>query len=338
MKRLPGKGNSMSGILVYCEVQGGKIEDSYAQLVTAAQQIAKVSQDKIMALVCERNAAQYYEDMKVDGIAEIYGVETGELSAYATDSISEVVCQVIRYLMPGCILLPASPVPKSIFSRAAVRLGVGMTADCTGLVCSMEHDRLVIRQQKPSFGAHVLVSCCSLTDPQIMSITNGSFEAVGRSSRADQIKVQEMTGLHFPKTQITLVEEMETEHAQRITDADIVVCAGRGCLEGSGLELVKKFAEKIGAAVGGTRPLADNGYLPFENQIGQTGCVIRPRICITFGISGAVQFTEGIKGNPLWIAVNNDKDAAVFQVADYAVQEDLFHVLEQLILIKNGET
>ena len=325
----------MSGILVYCEVQDRKIEDSYAQLVTAAQQIAKVSQDKITALVCAQNSAQYYEDMKLDGIEEIYGVETGELSAYATDSISEVVVQVIRQLNPVCILLPATPTPKSIFSRAAVKLGVGMTADCTGLSCGMEQGRMIIRQQKPSFGSQVLVSCCSLTDPQIMSITNGSFEAAGRSSRADQVKVQEMTGLHFPKTQITLVEETETEQVQRIADADIVVCAGRGCLEEHGLELVRKFAEKIGAVVGGTRPLADNGYLPFENQIGQTGCVIRPRICITFGISGAIQFTEGIKGNPLWIAVNRDPDAAIFQVADYAVQEDLLDLLE--LLVKEGE-
>lgn len=326
----------MSGILVYCEVQGGKIKDSYAQLVTAAQQIAKVSQDKIMALVCGQNAAQYYEEMKVDGINEIYGVETGELSAYATDSISEAVCQVVKHLMPGCILLPASSIPKSIFARVAVKLGVGMTADCTGLLCSFEHDRPVIRQQKPSFGAQALVSCCNRTDPQIMSITSGLFEAAGRSGQADQVKVQEITGLDFPQTKIALLEETETENAQRIADADIVVCAGRGCLEGNGLGLVEKFAEKIGAVVGGTRPLADNGYLPFENQIGQTGTVIRPRICITFGISGAIQFTEGIKGNPLWIAVNHDPDAAVFQVADYAVQEDLFQVLEQLI--KNGET
>ena len=96
-------------------------------------------------------------------------------------------------------------------------------------------------------------------------------------------------------------------------------------------EIVKKFAEKIGAEIGGTRPVADAGIIPFENQIGQTGFTIRPKICISVGVSGAIQHTEGIHDTKLYIAINEDENAAIFNYADYGVVGDLREILEKCI-------
>lgn len=334
----------MAGILVYCEAKNGIIDDSYAELVTAAAQISQISQKKTMALLVTEDVSRYFENMKLTGVDEIYGVEMTKIHSYATDSISDAVCQAVKKLEPDCILVPASSVARAVFSRVAVKLGIGMTADCTKLESHMEGKRLVIRQDKPSYGSQIMVSCMELTDPQLITITGGSYEPAVREdggispcgTEIQAIKVTEMKDIGLSESAICLIEETERENTHRMTDADIVVCVGRGCLEGDNLELAKKFAEKIGAVVGGTRPLADNGYIPFENQIGQTGCVICPRVCIALGISGAVQFTEGIKGNPLFIAVNNDPNAAIFRVADYAVVGDMEEVLTALLAKKEA--
>ena len=95
--------------------------------------------------------------------------------------------------------------------------------------------------------------------------------------------------------------------------------------------MTKKFADRIGASLGGTRPLADSGQIPFEHQIGQTGCTIRPKICISVGASGAIQHTEGIKDTKLMIAVNRDETAPIFNIADYGFVCDLRELLEAFL-------
>jgi electron transfer flavoprotein alpha subunit len=113
--------------------------------------------------------------------------------------------------------------------------------------------------------------------------------------------------------------------------ADVVVVAGRGAVKSESLDALRTFARKIGGALGGTRPLADEGFIPFENQIGQTGRTIRPEICLSFGASGAIQHVEGIKDAKLFIAVNNDRNAPIFNAADYGAVADMKEILSALV-------
>ena len=113
--------------------------------------------------------------------------------------------------------------------------------------------------------------------------------------------------------------------------AEIVIAGGRGVLEDGNFELMEKFAQKLGAAIGGTRPLADSGLIPFDHQIGQTGFTIRPRVCISLGASGAIQHTEGIKDTKLMIAVNIDENAPIFNIADYGLVGDIHEVLQNYL-------
>ena len=111
----------------------------------------------------------------------------------------------------------------------------------------------------------------------------------------------------------------------------MVVVGGRGAESEENFALLKKFADKLEAAIGGTRPLADTGMIPFEHQIGQTGFTIRPRICISLGVSGAIQHTEGIKDTKLFVAINEDENAPIFNVSDYGIIGDMKEVLQSYL-------
>ena len=117
----------------------------------------------------------------------------------------------------------------------------------------------------------------------------------------------------FPGRVVEILPQEESTDS--ILSSEIVVVGGRGALEDDNFTLVKEFADKIGAAIGGTRPMVDTGTIPFDHQIGQTGLTIRPKICISLGVSGAIQHTEGIKDTKLFVAVNTDENAAIFKVA-----------------------
>ena len=141
-----------------------------------------------------------------------------------------------------------------------------------------------------------------------------------------------MDDIAVPEAKVEIVENLPVEaKTDSILVAEVVVVGGRGVLEDESFDLVKKFAEKLGAAIGATRPIMDAGLVPFEDQIGQTGCTIRPKICISFGVAGAIQHTEGIKDTKLFVAVNTDENAAIYNVADYGIVADAKQVLENYL-------
>jgi electron transfer flavoprotein alpha subunit len=170
--------------------------------------------------------------------------------------------------------------------------------------------------------------------PQMMTVREGVYEpfAAERSTALPEAIRLEILSERPSGIQVLEILTQETQSGG-IRDAEIVFAAGRGAIEGSHFELLQKVAEKLGAAVGGTRPLMDHGAIPFENQIGQTGFTIRPRILVSFGASGAIQHTEGIKNAQLFIAVNIAGDAPIFRVADYGAVMDMEPVLENMLAL-----
>jgi electron transfer flavoprotein alpha subunit len=216
----------------------------------------------------------------------------------------------------------------------AVKLNTGLTADCTELVAERREGGYVIRQNKPSFGDNVLVSIVHREGylPQLMTLREGVYKPhrEAQKKRKKTPEVQIFQDIPVPESAVSLLEVLPRAEASDILAADLVVVAGRGALADGGLDALRKAAEKIGGALGGTRPLADEGLIPFENQIGQTGRTIRPKICLSFGVSGAIQHVEGIRDTKLFIAVNNDPNAPIFYAADYGVTADAKEIAQAL--------
>ncbi len=322
------------GICVFAEHYNGKLEPVTAELVSAAKKIQEITKEKIQVVVTADTCEEIAEQLKKFGVDEIYAVNTGHDCFFQDDAQACVVADMIRRIDPSSVLVPATIISRSIFSRVAAKLGCGLTADCTELKTDRREDgSYYIKQNKPSFGENVFVTIVTKEGytPQMMTVRPGVYmpEEEKKGSTAEVIYFDD---IEIPTSQIEVLEVVQAQsETDSILSAETVVVGGRGAEEEESFRLLKEFASRLEAAVGGTRPLADTGQIPFEHQIGQTGYTIRPRICISLGVSGAIQHTEGIKDTKLFIAVNKDGEAPIFNVADYGIVGDLKEILKYCV-------
>ena len=322
-----------NGICIFAENYNGKLEPASAELVSAARLIQETTKEQISAVVVAKDCDGIIEELKNIGVEKIYAVKTDHDILFQDDAASQVLADMIRKIDPSSVLIPATPAGRSIFSRVAMKLNCGLTADCTELLVGTKEDgSYYIKQNKPSYGENVFVTIVTRDGyyPQMMTVRPGVY-TIPEKSEGDA-EVVYMDDIQIPESRIEIAEILPQEDStDSILSAEIVVVGGRGTLEDDNFELVKQFADKIGAAIGGTRPMVDTETIPFDLQIGQTGLTIRPKICISLGVSGAIQHTEGIKDTKLFVAVNTDENAAIFKVADYGMVADLREVLENYL-------
>lgn len=321
------------GICIFAENYKGKLEPASAELVSAAHLIQETTKEEISAVVVAENCDEIIEELKGLGVAKIYVVKTSRDLLLEDDAASQVMADMLKKIDPSSVLIPATPTGRSLFSRVAMKLNCGLTADCTELLVGTKEDgTYYIKQNKPSYGENVFVTIITKDGyyPQMMTVRPSVYTVPEKTE--GNAEVIFMDEIEVPESKIEVVEVLpQEESTDSILSSEIVVVGGRGALEDDNFELVKAFADKIGAAIGGTRPMVDTETIPFDHQIGQTGLTIRPKICISLGVSGAIQHTEGIKDTKLFVAINTDENAAIFKVADYGMKADLREVLENYL-------
>lgn len=322
-----------NGICVFAEHYNGNVETVVSELVSAAHFIQETTKEKISAVVVSHDCEGIIAQLKGLDLDEIYAVKTDKDYAFQDDAVSQVVADMIRMVDPSSVLVPATITGRSIFSRVAAKLGCGLTADCTELLVGTKEDgSYYIKQNKPSFGENVFVTIVTKDNvyPQMMTVRPGVYQPFeGAMEKDPEVKYME---IEVPESKVKVVEKRPAaSNADSILAAETVVVGGRGTESEESFRLLKEFADSLDAAIGGTRPLVDTGFIPFEHQIGQTGYTIRPRICLSFGVSGAIQHTEGIKDTKLMIAVNQDEEAPIFNIADYGIVGDLNKILAKYL-------
>lgn len=323
-----------NGICVFAEHFDGKLDPAVAELITAAYEIRKVTGEKVKAVLLAKECEELAEDLFSLGVEEVLAAKTSRNIFMQDDAAGQMLADMISLMNPSSVLIPATTASRSVFSRVAARLGCGMTADCTELLVGKREDgSFYIKQNKPSFGENVIVTIVTKEglSPQMMTVRPGVYKP-RKKEEGRRAELCYAKGLKTPESGIEMMEAVSVQaEPDNMLSAKIVVAGGRGILDGDNFELTKRFAERIGATLGGTRPLADSGLIPFEHQIGQTGCTIRPKVCISVGASGAIQHTEGIKDTKLMIAVNQDENAPIFNIADYGFVCDLRELLEAFL-------
>lgn len=322
------------GICVFAEHFDGKLDPAVAELITAAYEIREVTGEKVKAVLLAKECEKLAEDLFSLGVEEVLAAKTSRNIFMQDDAAGQMLADMISLMNPSSVLIPATTASRSVFSRVAARLGCGMTADCTELLVGKREDgSFYIKQNKPSFGENVIVTIVTKEGllPQMMTVRPGVYKP-RKKEEGRRAELCYAKGLKTPESGIEMIEAVSVQaEPDNMLSAKIVVAGGRGILDGDNFELTKRFAERIGATLGGTRPLADSGLIPFEHQIGQTGCTIRPKVCISVGASGAIQHTEGIKDTKLMIAVNQDENAPIFNIADYGFVCDLRELLEAFL-------
>lgn len=310
-------------IYVYAEQFEGQADPSAAELVYAAKKLDTESEITVFAFGEE----DLIQQLSYDGV-KILLINGENPAFYEEKKRAEIIKQIISIKAPDYVLLPAIETVKPVFARVAAALQIGMTADCTELF--MEDG--VFYQKKPAFGENAMVITKEEGNIAFVTVITGAYPPEQKGTPLSK----EYIGVSSSDTAVIL-KDTEVYTSKNIQDAEILLSLGRGAAQAETLELAEKLAERLGGFVGGTRPLVDLNLIPFEAQIGQTGCTVHPKICLFFGVSGAIQHTEGVKDTKLTVAVNTDEKAGIFSFAQYGTILDCKEVLTALYNLYGGD-
>lgn len=310
-------------ILVYAEQNKGKLLRTAHEATSLGHEISRKLGTSAEAVVigavpgCEKELAKF-------GISKCYLADHPELNSYSGELYIDAVLKACSKSHPKIIIFPATVNGKDLAARVSAKLSAPLATDCTEVTVSGND----IHIKRPMYAGRVIASVGFRRYPVLISIRPHVFHA-------DE---QEPVEPHMERIEVdmslrrTHVVKVITESRKMdVSEADIVVCGGRGMKSAENYNLLEELAELLGGAVGSSRAVVDAGWRPHSEQIGQTGKIITPKIYMCFGVSGAIQHLVGILSSMVIVAVNRDADAPIFKVADYGIVGDLFEVLPALI-------
>lgn len=315
-----------SGVWVFAE-RAGKMLPVALELTGQARALADRRGSAVTVLL-PRGMQDEAEQLVAAGADRVFLCPSpflrDRLDAPYTDWIADLVLKE----RPEILLFGATGFGRSLAPRVAARLGVGLTADCTGLDIDPETGFLL--QTRPAFGGNLMATIVSPhCRPQMATVRPGVLPApaldAGRTGDVTLLDGPEKAGL------VEIIEQTAREKTAGIAQADIIVTAGRGIGPRKNLALVQQLADRLGGQVGVSRPLVDMGWAGRERQIGQTGSAVSPRLLLAFGVSGAIQHLAGMSNAKTVVAVNTDPDAPIFSAADYKVVGDAAEILHALL-------
>ena len=285
------------------------------------------------------------------GADVVYVVDHPSLKTYDADAYVDAVAQLVAKRKPEVILAGATAVGRAFFAKVAVRVRTGLTADCTALkvVCGTTGggagapeprpadgamSRPLLHQTRPAFGGNIMATIMTPNHrPQMATVRPKVFkrseELRGKSEELGGEVIREVLDLIAPKTR--LVKVNRDPDAVDIASAEVLVAGGRGLKGAVNFVQLHELAGLLGGEVAASRAAVDAGWVPQSRQVGQTGKAVAPKLYLCFGISGAIQHLEGIRGADKVIAVNTDPNAPIFGVADFGIVGDAMEVVTALI-------
>lgn len=307
-------------ILVYAEHDNKTLKPATLNTVSAAQAIAKHTAGGVHLVVmgsdCQAVATE------ASKLADVQKVLVADNAVYA-NQLAENVAPLIKDLASGYshIIAPATTTGKNLLPRVAALLDVNMVSDISSVVDAHTFER-------PIYAGNATATV-KIQEPVVLaSVRATAFDAVALDGNADIEAVDMATDLG--KSEF-VSQELATLERPELTSAGVVVSGGRALGSGENFaKYIEPLADKLGAAVGASRAAVDAGFVPNDYQVGQTGKIVAPNLYIAVGISGAIQHLAGMKDSKTIVAINNDPEAPISQIANYFLQGDLFEIVPEL--------
>jgi electron transfer flavoprotein alpha subunit len=305
---------------VVTELMDGRLRPVTFELLGKGIELARKLRVRLGAVIAGSNASAYSQTLATHGADRIYIAEHEELSRYTTSAYTSLLADAIRVHGPSIVLLPSTSNGRDLAPRLAARLGVGLTADCVDLEVD---DRGLLEQYKPAFGGNIVALIYSSTLPQIATVKPGML----RRAEPNESRVAEIIPLAIPalddrRQRLISIRKEVSSDVVELDEADRVICVGAGIGGPESLEAIYRLSKALGAQIGATRRVVDQGWLPRHQQIGLTGKVLSPSLYIGVAVRGALNHTIGIQQAGTIVAINNDADAEVFHTADFGVVAD----------------
>jgi electron transfer flavoprotein alpha subunit len=310
-----------SGILVFCETDGGKLKKTALELLSKAATLGgEVSAVVIGGSVDAAEAGRH-------GAATVYTVNGDAFGAYATDAWVKALAAVINKVSPAVVLGGASPIGKDLFPRLGARLGVGSVTEVTEL--ANVGGQVVAR--RPVYAGKAIATVKVKSSVALFTVRPNSF-AVNPTGGGAASVVAVDAGVSASDLKTQVIEVRKSAQATvDLTEADRIVSGGRSLKSAEGYDsVIRPLAAALRATPGASRAAVDAGYAPHSHQVGQTGKVVNPTLYIAVGISGAIQHLAGMRTSKVIVSINKDPEAPIFQHSSYGIVDDLFTICPAL--------
>ena len=316
-------------ILVFAEVSGGQLHPVCMELIGKARELAKNVNYKVKTVLAGSGVSAFAEELRHYGVSEIAVYDDPSLSYFRADVYAACVEDYIRFAHPSVVLVGATSLGRSLAPRLSTRFHTGLTADCTRLELRENTDLVQIR---PAFGGNIMAQIITTnTRPQFATVRYKVMNPPERTEEAAGTIVTRKIPKGVLESRVSCVSVQPIPPKKSISDAEILVVGGRGLQKESDLDMIKELARLLGGDWATTRPLVEKGWNTNDRQIGLSGRTVRPRLIITCGVSGAIQFTACMNGSDHIVAINTDKNAPIFDVAHVAIVGDLYEIVPALI-------
>ena len=342
-------------IWVFAEQRDGKLMSVALELIGEGYRLAKeISEDtKVCAVVVGDNVKHLADECYAYGAERVIMIEDPLLKNFTTDGYTKVITDAIHEYKPEIVLYGATHIGRDLAPRIAARCNTGLTADCTRLdvrvssyidyanknttldtsTLDPNDPSTGIKQTRPAFGGNLMATIiCPKTRPQMSTVRPGVMQKREpiEGATGELVEYKPTIAASDIRTEVVEVVKSAKEMVS-LTDAEIIVSAGRGLGNEDGFKLMNEFADKVGGVVGASRAAVDAGWIDHSHQVGQTGTTVKPKIYFACGISGAIQHLAGMQSSDMIVAINKDADAPIFEIADYGIVGDLYKVVPLII-------
>ena len=322
-------------VAVYVEYNGKAVHPVTFELIGKARELAAVTGHPVYALFMGYQVGEKAEELLAYGVDQVFVYDRKELEHFSVLTYANVFADFITRIRPSSILVGATNAGRSLAPRVAARFRTGLTADCTVLEMKENTDLVQIR---PAFGGNIMAQIVTPKNrPQFCTVRYKIFSAPPvTKDPSGTIRTMEVTEDMIDR-RIRVEEIIHKPKEIDISEAEVIVAVGRGVKSQADLELIRELAVALDAQLACTRPLIECGWFDARRQIGLSGRTVKPKLIITIGISGSVQFAAGMRGAECIIAINTDRKAPVFDIANIGLVGDWYEILPRLLkTVKEG--
>ena len=312
-------------ILAIAEQREGKLKKNAFEVVSAAKKIADQTSGEVVGIVIGGSVQSIAAALGGYGAKKVIIAEGPRLAQTSTTAYTKIISEVAKKEQAQVLLFSATAMGKDLSPRVAVRLQAGLAVDCTAL--NVENGD--IRATRPVYAGKALTDVRVTTSVKLFSLRPNVFTA--GTSTGVQAAVETADVVLTDEDFACVVDEVTQDKGRLdVAEADIIVSGGRGLKGPENFNIIEELAAALGGAVGASRAVVDAGWRPHDEQVGQTGKTVSPSLYVAVGISGAIQHLAGMSSSKYIVAINKDKDAPIFQLADYGIVGDALEVVPAL--------
>ena len=319
-------------VYVFAEQRDGVIQNVALELLGKARELADANNEKVVAILLGKNIKDKAQDLIAAGADKVLVVDNELLATYLTEPYTQAITQIIKEQKPSILLIGATTIGRDLGPRVSARNVTGLTADATKLEIS-DDEAHEFRMTRPAFGGNLMATIlCKQHRPQMSTVRPGVMQKLP----ADPSRKGEVVDytVQFDEQKINRVKIIKTVKEEKvitdISQAKILVSGGRGVGTKDGFSKLEALAKELKGEVSSSRAMVDAGVMDQSRQVGQTGKTVRPNLYLACGISGAIQHLAGMEESELIIAINKDKVAPIFSVADLGIVGDLHKIVPML--------